>query len=120
MARVTRLHEDYKNPFWTEDENIEMATRVLVRGDFSDLLGNSLLLPDLKALERALFGVVYPSLGRNLGIQRSAGRFAMQYILRSFQLIEFPILDQGRRGQSPRVSHEGEKLLATARGRTSE
>ena len=63
MARAIRFHEDYKNPFWTEEENIEMATRVLVRGDFSNLLGNSLLLPDLEALEKVLFGVVYPSLG---------------------------------------------------------
>ena len=65
MVRLTRAHEDYKNPFWTEEENIEMAIRFMVRKDFSDLLGNSLLLPDLKALERVLFSVVYPSLGYN-------------------------------------------------------
>jgi hypothetical protein len=60
---MTRLHEGYKNPFWTKEENIEMATRVLVRDDFSDLLGGSLPLPDLEALKRVLFGVVYPSPG---------------------------------------------------------
>lgn len=63
MVRHMRVMEDYRNPFWTEEENIEMAVRVLVRGDFSDLLGNSLLPPDLQKLERALFNVVYPSLG---------------------------------------------------------
>jgi hypothetical protein len=25
MVRLTRFHEDYKNPFWTEEENIEMV-----------------------------------------------------------------------------------------------
>jgi hypothetical protein len=33
-----RIHESYRNPFWTEDENIEMATRVMVRDDFSNLV----------------------------------------------------------------------------------
>jgi hypothetical protein len=70
MVQLTQLHRDYATPFWTEEENIEMATRVLLRGDFSDLLGNSLLLPDLEALEWALFGVVYPCLGY---IQRRIG-----------------------------------------------
>jgi len=63
MARMTRFHEGYKNPFWTEEENIEMTTRVLVRHDFSDLLGSSLSRPDLEALGGVLFGVVYPTLG---------------------------------------------------------
>ena len=63
MARMTWFHGGCKNPFWTEEENIEMATRILVRGDFSDLLCSSLPLPDLEALKRVLFGVVYPSPG---------------------------------------------------------
>jgi hypothetical protein len=60
---MARFHGGRWNPFWTEEENIEMATRVLVRDDFPDLLGGSLPLPDLEALKRVLLGVVYPSPG---------------------------------------------------------
>ena len=60
---MMRIHESYRNPFWTEDENIEMATRVMVRDGFSDLMGKRLSNQDLKSLERVLFGVVYPTLG---------------------------------------------------------
>lgn len=63
MIQLTRCHEDFRNPFWTEEENIEMATRVMVLQAFSDLLGNSLSLSDLEALEKVMFGVLYPSLG---------------------------------------------------------
>ena len=63
MARGLRYYESYKIPFWTEEENIEMITRILVRKDFSTLLGNSLSLSDLEELKRVLFGIVYPSFG---------------------------------------------------------
>jgi hypothetical protein len=63
MARGPRFNKRYKNPFWTEEENIEMATRILVREDFCSLLGDSLPLSDLEELKRVLFGIVYPSLG---------------------------------------------------------
>jgi hypothetical protein len=60
---MTQFHEGHKIPFWTEEENIEMAARVLVRANFSDLLDGSLPLPDMKALERVLFGLLYPTFG---------------------------------------------------------
>ena len=60
---MTRIHETYRNPFWTEDENIEMGTRVMVRDDFSNLVGKRLSNQDLKSLEKVLFGVIYPTLG---------------------------------------------------------
>jgi hypothetical protein len=63
MARGLRDYESYKIPVWTEEENIEMITRILVRKDFSRLLGNSLSPPDLEELKRVLFGIVYPSFG---------------------------------------------------------
>jgi len=62
MMRQTQSHVGHRNPFWTEEENIEMTVRVLVRKDFSDLLGNILSLSDLGALEDTLFHVVYPSI----------------------------------------------------------
>lgn len=60
MARATLFFEDYKNPFWTMDENIEMVTRVMVRDGFSDLIGAKVSSENLKALERVLFDVIYP------------------------------------------------------------
>ena len=63
MVRMMRIYETYRNPFWTEDENIEMTTRVMIRDDFSNLVGKRLSNQDLKSLERVLFGVVYPTLG---------------------------------------------------------
>jgi hypothetical protein len=62
MARMTRFYEEYENPFWTVEENIEMAVRVAVRGDITDLLSKSLSLPDLQALETVLFDMVYPTI----------------------------------------------------------
>ncbi|KIW69880.1 hypothetical protein PV04_02199 [Phialophora macrospora] len=61
MARLAPA--GYKNPFWTEEENVEMAVRVLMKRNFSDLLRTSLSAPDLQALERVLFSIVYPSCG---------------------------------------------------------
>ena len=60
---MTDCYNEYRNPFWPEEANNEMATRVLVRGDLPDLLGNSLSSPDLEALEWVLFGIVCPCLG---------------------------------------------------------
>jgi hypothetical protein len=63
IARMTRFYRGRGDPFWTEEENIEMAARVMVRKDFSDLLDGSLPLPDLEALKKVLFGVVYLTCG---------------------------------------------------------
>jgi hypothetical protein len=57
--------QGYRNPFWTAEENVEMAVRVLVKRNFSNLLRNRLSVPDLHALERVLFSIVYPSCGYN-------------------------------------------------------
>jgi hypothetical protein len=70
MARGLRGYESYKIPVWTEEKNIEMITRILVRRDFSSLLGNSLSLPDLEELKRVLFGIVYPSFGCTKWVKR--------------------------------------------------
>jgi hypothetical protein len=67
---MARYYESYKIPVWTEEQNIEMITRILVRKDFSSLLGNSLSLPDLEELKRVLFGIVYPSFGCTKRVRR--------------------------------------------------
>ena len=61
MMQVVEIPKEYRNPFWTKEENIEMATRILVRADFAKLLRESLSLLDLKLLEKVLFEIVYPS-----------------------------------------------------------
>jgi hypothetical protein len=62
MIRVTPSLKDLRNPFWPEQEGTEMLTRVLVRKDFSDLAGDSMKSrSELEALDRVLFGVVYPT-----------------------------------------------------------
>lgn len=48
------------SPFLTGEENIERATRALVRRDFHDILGASLKREDRDALEQVLFDIVYP------------------------------------------------------------
>jgi hypothetical protein len=60
---MTRFYKDYAIPVWTDEQNAEMATRVLIRDDFSTILGNSVSRPGLEALKGVFFGFVYPSLG---------------------------------------------------------
>ena len=55
------LSDEYCNPFWTKEENIEMATRILVRSYFSELLSDTLPVADLESLEKVLFSIVYPT-----------------------------------------------------------
>lgn len=59
--QLVGIPEEYRNPFWSKEENIEMATRDFVQQDFSKLLSNSLPPPDLAPLEEVLFSVIYPS-----------------------------------------------------------
>jgi hypothetical protein len=40
MLKVTRSHEEWDNPFWTDDQNIEMLTRISVCEDIGELLGD--------------------------------------------------------------------------------
>jgi hypothetical protein len=45
---MTRLYKNYAIPVWTDEENVEMATRVLIRDDFSNILSNSVSRPGLE------------------------------------------------------------------------
>ena len=60
---MTQGYRGYATPIWTDEENVEMATRVLIRDDFSKILSKSVSRPILEALKRVFFGFVYPSLG---------------------------------------------------------
>jgi hypothetical protein len=60
VARTKRSYSDHKSPFLTEEENIELFTRKMIRNDLVDLLGKHLSAADLKDLERVLFTISYP------------------------------------------------------------
>ena len=64
VARTTVFRDQHKVPFYDNEQNIEIITRSMVRKDFVDLLGGSLANSDLRALEKVLFDVIYPCLGR--------------------------------------------------------
>jgi hypothetical protein len=60
MTRITRVFEEYINPFWTTEENIEMATRSWIKNILSDRLIHKGLSEDLEGLKGGVFDVVYP------------------------------------------------------------
>jgi hypothetical protein len=66
VVEIPDLATGCENPFLTEDEILEMRTRITVRVTFSDALSGKLSSPDLKALENVLFDLVYPCL-RDVG-----------------------------------------------------
>lgn len=53
--------EDFRNPFWKLEENVEMVTRGMVHDGFADLIGTKVSSRDLEAFERVFFDVVYPT-----------------------------------------------------------
>ena len=61
MLRVARSHREFTNPFWTEVQNVEMLTRVLVRNDVEELLGDRLPSTTLQELKEVMFNIVYPT-----------------------------------------------------------
>ena len=46
---------------WTEEENIEMVVRLIVRRDFEHLLRGMLSVPRLEELKEVLFIFAYPT-----------------------------------------------------------
>lgn len=59
-ARAESLYYNHKSSFWTEEENIELFTRRMIRGNFVELLGKKLSAADLQALKTVLFTISYP------------------------------------------------------------
>ena len=62
MMETGGFPEEYRNPFWPEEANVEMAVRVLVRGELSQVMGESILESDLVSLDDVLFNIIYPTL----------------------------------------------------------
>ena len=61
MLQATWSHMQWSNPIWTEDENIEILTRVYVRKDFEELLGKQLPSVVLQELKDIMFTLIYPT-----------------------------------------------------------
>lgn len=69
MLKETRSHKKWDNPLWTDNQNIEMLTRVFVREDIGELLGDQLPSGTLQELKEVIFNIVYPTYSKR-GVQR--------------------------------------------------
>ena len=54
------LDQAYRIPFYTDEENLEVVTRCLVREGFGDIFGATKAVPNMQALENVLFDTIYP------------------------------------------------------------
>ncbi|KAL9618008.1 MAG: hypothetical protein Q9160_007256 [Pyrenula sp. 1 TL-2023] len=65
VSSTPRYFTSPGRPWLSKEENIEMATRTFVKRDFMDVVEGKLpRREDLMALEEAMFGTLYPVLGR--------------------------------------------------------
>lgn len=68
MLQVRQIPREYQVPFWPKNKNIEMATRIFTRDDYSKLVLSDGTLSRVEVpegLEHVLFDVVYPCKLRN-------------------------------------------------------
>ena len=61
MLRLTKGYEQYMNPVWSIDENIEILTRVFVQEDMMPILSGNLCEDTVAELSDVLFNVLYPA-----------------------------------------------------------
>ena len=64
MLRQTEISRQWKSPLWSDDQNIELVTRSMLRKDLKELLGGQLTRTQLDELKEVLFTFVYPTDGR--------------------------------------------------------
>ena len=62
-ARMMRLHESNEQSIFTAEDMLQLTTRSLVREDFSAAIGDPKVVPDIQALKRVLFDIIYPCPG---------------------------------------------------------
>jgi hypothetical protein len=60
LLRVTKSYEEFKNPVWDVDQNIEILTRMAVQDEMSSLFSKILPENTLQELVDVLFNIVYP------------------------------------------------------------
>ena len=61
MLRSARGYEEYMNPIWSVDENIEILTRGGVRRAMPTIFEGELKADTVEELSDVLFNVVYPA-----------------------------------------------------------
>ena len=59
-ARSMKLYELYIIPFSADEEKLEVATRRLLRENFGNVFRADEAVPNMQALERVLFDIIYP------------------------------------------------------------
>lgn len=69
MLRQTEIHRQWNSPLWSDDQNIELFTRFMLREDIEELLGGQLTRIQLHELQEVLFTIVYPTYGRRFSGQ---------------------------------------------------
>jgi hypothetical protein len=67
--QATQSHAKWTNPFWTANQNVEMLTRVYVRENVEELLGDRIPSETLRELKEVMFNLVYPTYAKK-GEQR--------------------------------------------------
>lgn len=60
VAQTKRPYQAQKSAFWTEEEDIELFTRWMIRDNLVDLMSKQVSATDLEALKRVLFTISYP------------------------------------------------------------
>ena len=61
MLQRAQKPNEWINPFWTENENIEMLTRIMIREHIDEFVGNQLLGQTLDEFKDVIFNIVYPT-----------------------------------------------------------
>lgn len=49
------------NACWTETQNVEMLTRMMVRKDIEQLLGDRFAVESLQRMKEVVFDILYPT-----------------------------------------------------------
>jgi hypothetical protein len=61
MFHRTKVYEQFMNPVWSIDENIEVLTRTYVREEMDGILSGKISEDYLQELSDVLFNIVYPA-----------------------------------------------------------
>ena len=61
MLRLGKGYEEFMNPMWSVDENVEILTRVGVRKQMPSIFAGELNADTVEELSDVLFNVVYPT-----------------------------------------------------------
>jgi hypothetical protein len=60
----TEMYREWRSRLWTDDENIELFVRAMLRREFEKLLQGQLMGMRLQELQEVLFTFTYPTYDR--------------------------------------------------------